>query len=105
MPTDDITSQALMRRHALFVEAACAALLQAWRSHFERVPGAAAERKEILVALGALGGIKTPRDPRRMAALPAMLLAPEQLDAIGREVEDFHAELAGLPTPPAEQGG
>ena len=103
---DQVTSALLMQRHSYFLEAAVAALLQVWRSHFERVPVNTAECKHVLVALGSLGSGETPRDARRIQALPASLLEPTQLAAISSEIEAVHQEvtahLGGVSAPAAK---
>jgi hypothetical protein len=83
-----------MQRHAYFVEASVAALLQAWRSHFERVPAETAERKHLIIALGTLGSGTTPRDSGRISTLPASLLEPSQLASISEEIEAVHQDMA-----------
>lgn len=91
---EEITGTLLKQRHAHFVEASFSNLIMAWRSHYERAPKEGAERKEILVALGTLGGGRTPRDAERIGSLPGALLEPAQLEAMSHEIEALHTEIA-----------
>lgn len=104
---DEVSNSLLMQRHAHYIEASVASLLQAWRSHFERVPAEIAQRKHLIVALGTLGSGGTPRDPARIAALPATLLEPAQLEAVSAEIDGVHQDLAasvGAQVAPPEKG-
>lgn len=97
---DVVSASLLMQRHAHFIEASVAALLQAWRSHFERVPAETAEREHLIIALGTLGAGTTPRDSGRISALPTCLLEPSQLARIGEEIEAVHQMMAkNFPSP------
>lgn len=95
-PATELTAQLTRRRHAHHLHQAMAELILCWRTHFEGAPEGQAARKEILMALGTLGGGKTPRDSQQIAALPAILLEAHQMEALGLEIEAMHAELEAL---------
>lgn len=93
-PTPEESRKLAHRRHAHHLHQAMAELVLCWRAHFEEVPKDQAARKEILLALGTLGGGQTPRDSQQIAALPAILLEAPQMESLGLEIEAIHAELA-----------
>jgi len=103
-PVADPTEQLRRRRHAHHLEGAFSSLILAWQAHFDSEPETPAVRKEIVMAMGVLGSGKSPRDAARIAALPAVLLDAHQLEALGLEIEAFHAEASAAVAPAQGEG-